>query len=201
MKHHFPPEPISLIGNHVELHPLKMEHCEALTKTVLDGELWKLWFTLVPSPEAMKQWIEKALKEEKEKSSLPFIVQSKVNGKIIGSTRYMNIEKTDRRLEIGSTWYSKEFQKTFVNTESKFLLLEHAFENLDCIAVEFRTHKLNQNSRRAIERLGATLDGILRNHRTMPNGTLRDTAVYSIISNEWPTIRSHLKFKLERKSE
>lgn len=113
----------------------------------------------------------------------------------------MNIEKTDRRLEIGSTWYSKEFQKTFVNTESKFLLLEHAFENLDCIAVEFRTHKLNQNSRRAIERLGATLDGILRNHRTMPNGTLRDTAVYSIISNEWPTIRSHLKFKLERKSE
>ncbi|WP_061295825.1 GNAT family N-acetyltransferase [Leptospira interrogans] len=201
MKHHFPPEPISLIGNHVELHPLEMEHCEALTKAVLDGELWKLWFTLVPSPEAMKQWIEKALKEEKEKSSLPFVVQSKVNGKIIGSTRYMNIEKTDRRLEIGSTWYSKEFQKTFVNTESKFLLLEHAFENLDCIAVEFRTHKLNQNSRRAIERLGATLDGILRNHRTMPNGTLRDTAVYSIISNEWPTIRSHLKFKLERKSE
>ncbi|EMN50402.1 acetyltransferase (GNAT) domain protein [Leptospira interrogans str. L1207] len=146
-----------------------MEHCEALTKAVLDGELWKLWFTLVSSPEAMKQWIEKAPKEEKEKSSLPFVVQSKVNGKIIGSTRYMNIEKTDRRLEIGSTWYSKEFQKTFVNTESKFLLLEHAFENLDCIAVEFRTHKLNQNSRRAIERLGATLDGILRNHRTMPN--------------------------------
>ncbi|EKP06736.1 acetyltransferase (GNAT) domain protein [Leptospira kirschneri str. 200803703] len=200
MKHHFPPEPISLIGNHVELHPLKMEHCETLTKAVLDGELWKLWFTLVPSPEAMKQWIEKALTEEKEKSSLPFVVQSKVDGKIIGSTRYMNIEKTDKRLEIGSTWYSKEYQKTFVNTECKFLLLEYAFENLDCIAVEFRTHRLNQNSRKAIERLGATLDGILRNHRTMPNGTLRDTAVYSIISSEWPTTRSHLKFKLERKS-
>ncbi|EMO54959.1 acetyltransferase (GNAT) domain protein [Leptospira noguchii] len=196
MKHHFPPEPISLIGNNVELHPLKMKHCEALTKTVLDGELWKLWFTLVPSPEVMKQWIEKALTEEKEKSSLPFVVQSKADGKIIGSTRYMNIEKTDRRLEIGSTWYSKEYQKTFVNTECKFLLLEHAFENLNCIAVEFRTHRLNQNSRRAIERLGANLDGILRNHRTMPNGTLRDTAVYSIISSEWPTIRSHLKFKL-----
>ncbi|WP_017215807.1 GNAT family N-acetyltransferase [Leptospira noguchii] len=196
MKHHFPPEPISLIGNNVELHPLKMKHCEALTKTVLDGELWKLWFTLVPSPEVMKQWIEKALTEEKEKSSLPFVVQSKADGKIIGSTRYMNIEKTDRRLEIGSTWYSKEYQKTFVNTECKFLLLEHAFENLNCIAVEFRTHRLNQNSRRAIERLGANLDGILRNHRTMPNGTLRNTAVYSIISSEWPTIRSHLKFKL-----
>ncbi|WP_036073816.1 GNAT family N-acetyltransferase [Leptospira noguchii] len=196
MKHHFPPEPISLIGNNVELHPLKMKHCEALTKTVLNGELWKLWFTLVPSPEVMKQWIEKALTEEKEKSSLPFVVQSKADGKIIGSTRYMNIEKTDRRLEIGSTWYSKEYQKTFVNTECKFLLLEHAFENLNCIAVEFRTHRLNQNSRRAIERLGANLDGILRNHRTMPNGTLRDTAVYSIISSEWPTIRSHLKFKL-----
>ncbi|EQA64021.1 GNAT family N-acetyltransferase [Leptospira alexanderi] len=196
MKHSYPPESVSLIGNHVELLPLRMEHCDALIQAVLDGELWKLWFTSVPSPDQMKFWIETALQEQEQKQSLPFIVQRKADRKIIGSTRYMNIEKTDRRLEIGSTWYSKEFQKTFVNTECKLLLLEHAFENLNCIAVEFRTHRLNQNSRRAIERLGAVLDGILRNHRTMPNGTLRDTAVYSIISNEWPTIKSHLLFKL-----
>ncbi|EMJ63959.1 acetyltransferase (GNAT) domain protein [Leptospira sp. P2653] len=180
----------------MELLPLRMEHCDALIRAVLDGELWKLWFTSVPSPDQMKSWIETALREQEQKQSLPFIVRRKADRKIIGSTRYMNIEKTDRRLEIGSTWYSKEFQKTFVNTECKLLLLEHAFENLNCIAVEFRTHRLNQNSRRAIERLGAVLDGILRNHRTMPNGTLRDTAVYSIISNEWPAIKSHLLFKL-----
>ncbi|AVQ10792.1 Acetyltransferase (GNAT) domain protein [Leptospira santarosai] len=197
MKYSYPPEPASLLGNHVELHPLRMEHADALAKAVLDGELWKLWFTTVPSPEGMESWIAKALAEEKEKLSLPFVVRLKQNGRIVGSTRYMNIESVARRLEIGSTWYAKEVQKTPVNTECKLLLLEHAFENLDCIAVEFRTHRLNENSRRAIERLGAVLDGILRNHRIMPNGTLRDTAVYSIISNEWPAIKSHLLFKLD----
>ncbi|TGM97063.1 GNAT family N-acetyltransferase [Leptospira yasudae] len=198
MKYAYPPEPVSLLGKHVELHPLRAEHHDELVKAVLDGELWKLWFTMVPSPEEMKRWIDKALLEEKEKSSLPFVVRRKSDQKIIGSTRYMNIEKVSNRLEIGSTWYSKEFQKTPVNTECKLLLLEHAFEDLDCIAVEFRTHRLNKNSRRAIERLGASLDGILRNHRVMPNGTLRDTAVYSILASEWPTVKCHLAFKLER---
>lgn len=197
MKHSYPPESVSLIGNFVELRPLRMEHKDALVKAVLDGELWKLWFTMVPSPEEMESWITKALNEEKEKLSLPFVVVRKSDSKIIGSTRYMNVEKVSRRLEIGSTWYSKEFQKTIVNTECKLLLLEHAFENLECIAVEFRTHRLNENSRRAIERLGAVLDGILRNHRVMQNGTLRDTAVYSIIENEWPTVKANLLFKLQ----
>ncbi|WP_061249750.1 GNAT family N-acetyltransferase [Leptospira alstonii] len=197
MKYSYPPESISLIGKHVELHPLQTEHHDDLVKAVLDGELWKLWFTMVPSPEEMKQWIARALSEKKEKLSLPFVVKLKNDPRIIGSTRYMNIDNFANRLEIGSTWYSKEFQKTFVNTECKLLLLEHAFENLQCIAVEFRTHRLNENSRRAIERLGAILDGILRNHRVMANGTLRDTAVYSIISSEWPTIKAHLLFKLE----
>lgn len=201
MKHSYPPEPVSLIGNFVELRPLRTEHKDALVKAVLDGELWKLWFTMVPSPEEMESWIAKALAEEKEKLSLPFVVVRKSDSKIIGSTRYMNIEKVSNRLEIGSTWYSKEFQKTNVNTECKLLLLEHAFENLECIAVEFRTHRLNENSRRAIERLGAVLDGILRNHRIMPNGTLRDTAVYSILENEWPTVKANLLFKLHRKKE
>ncbi|PJZ57815.1 GNAT family N-acetyltransferase [Leptospira barantonii] len=198
MKHSYPPESVSLIGNFVELRPLRTEHKDALVKAVLDGELWKLWFTMVPSPEEMESWITKALAEEKEKLSLPFVVVRKNDSKIIGSTRYMNIEKVSNRLEIGSTWYSKEFQKTAVNTECKLLLLEHAFENLECIAVEFRTHRLNENSRKAIERLGAVLDGILRNHRIMPNGTLRDTAVYSILENEWPTVKANLLFKLER---
>ncbi|MCG6192680.1 GNAT family N-acetyltransferase [Leptospira sp. FAT2] len=197
MKYAYPPEPVSLLGKYVELHPLRAEHHDELVKAVLDGELWKLWFTMVPSPEEMKHWIDKALLEEKEKSSLPFVVRRKSDQRIIGSTRYMNIEKVSNRLEIGSTWYAKEFQKTPVNTECKLLLLEHAFENLDCIAVEFRTHRLNENSRRAIERLGASLDGILRNHRVMPNGTLRDTAVYSILTNEWPTVKCHLAFKLK----
>ncbi|TGM06193.1 N-acetyltransferase [Leptospira barantonii] len=196
MKHSYPPESVSLIGNFIELRPLRMEHKDALVKAVLDGELWKLWFTMVPSPEEMESWITKALAEEKEKLSLPFVVVRRSDSKIIGSTRYMNIEKVSNRLEIGSTWYSKEFQKTHVNTECKLLLLEHAFENLKCIAVEFRTHRLNENSRRAIERLGAVLDGILRNHRIMPNGTLRDTAVYSILENEWPTVKANLLFKL-----
>ncbi|EMY78149.1 acetyltransferase (GNAT) domain protein [Leptospira weilii serovar Ranarum str. ICFT] len=196
MKYSYPPQPISLIGNRVELHPLRTEHLDDLTKAVLDGELWKLWFTMVPSPEEMEAWIQKALLEEKEKLSLPFVVKRKSDQKVIGSTRYMNIENFANRLEIGSTWYSKEFQKTSANTECKLLLLEHAFENLECIAVEFRTHRLNENSRRAIERLGALQDGILRNHRIMQNGTLRDTVVYSIISSEWPTVKSHLLFKL-----
>ncbi|TGK31833.1 N-acetyltransferase [Leptospira gomenensis] len=198
MKSSYPPEPLVLVGETIELHPLKKDHAEALAQAVLDGELWKLWFTTVPSPEKIKPWIETALDEEIQQRSLPFAVYHKKDRKFIGSTRYMNLEKGERRLEIGSTWYSKSYQKTSVNTECKYLLLEHAFERLECIAVEFRTHRLNETSRKAIERLGAVLDGILRNHRTMSNGTLRDTAVYSIIRNEWPTIKSHLTFKLQR---
>lgn len=198
MKHSYPPEAIILVGEHVELHPLRMEHKDSLIEAVRDGELWKLWFTLVPSPEEMETWIERAIKEEKEKQSLPFVVKRKEDQKILGSTRFMNIEKISNRMEIGSTWYCKEAQKTAVNTECKLLLLEHAFENLDCIAIEFRTHRLNEASRKAISRLGASPDGIIRNHRKMPNGTLRDTAVYSILSNEWPTVKCHLQFKLGR---
>ncbi|MDV6234538.1 GNAT family protein [Leptospira ellisii] len=198
MKTAYPPQPLILVGETIELHPLKKEHADALAQAVSDGELWKLWFTTVPSPEKMKTWIETALEEETQKRSLPFAVYHKKDRKFIGSTRYMNLEKGERRLEIGSTWYSKSYQKTSVNTECKLLLLGHAFETLECIAVEFRTHRLNETSRKAIERLGAVLDGILRNHRTMPDGTLRDTVVYSVIRNEWPTVKSHLTFKLRR---
>ncbi|TGK01183.1 N-acetyltransferase [Leptospira langatensis] len=196
MDPNYPPKPITLSGDLVQLVPLRLEHTEALAEAVRDGELWKLWFTNISPPQEMQGWIEKALEEQKLGLSLPFAVLRKSDEKILGSTRFMNIEKEARRVEIGSTWYSKSVQKTLINTECKLLLLRHAFEVLDCIAVEFRTHFFNTQSRRAIERLGAKMDGILRNHRISKNGTLRDTAVYSIINSEWPTVRSHLKFKL-----
>jgi RimJ/RimL family protein N-acetyltransferase len=195
----YPPKPIVLSGEHVELLPIGMEFLQPLCEAVKDGELWKLWYTFIPTPETMGAWIQKAMKEKEEGVSLPFVVKRKVDNKIVGSTRYMNIEKDIRRLEIGTTWYSKSVQRSFVNTECKYLLLTHSFESLSCRAVEFRTHRLNEQSRRAIERLGAQQDGILRNHRMMANGTIRDTAVYSILDTEWEGIKSNLLFKLNEK--
>jgi RimJ/RimL family protein N-acetyltransferase len=196
MKSHYPPEPVILTGQHVYLLPLEKQHASALIEAAKDGALWTLWYTLVPGPDAMERWIEKALIEQQNKLSVPFVVKTLADNKIVGSTRYMNIEKDIRRLEIGSTWYAKSVQRSFVNTECKLLLLQHAFEQLECKAVEFRTHRLNEQSRRAIQRLGANQDGILRNHRIMPNGTIRDTVVYSILDTEWPSVKSNLIFKL-----
>ncbi|PJZ67368.1 N-acetyltransferase [Leptospira wolffii] len=196
MSSEYPPLPVSLKGENVQLLPLRAEHLSGLQEAVSDGELWKLWYTFIPTPDKMEAWIRKAREEEDTRVSLPFVVQSK-EGKILGSTRYMNIEKDARRLEIGTTWYAKSVQRTSVNTECKLLLLQHAFETLNCIAVEFRTNYFNFPSRKAIERLGAKLDGILRNHRWNSNGTLRDTAVYSILQSEWPTVKNNLRFKLD----
>ncbi|TGK62360.1 N-acetyltransferase [Leptospira wolffii] len=196
MSSEYPPLPVSLKGENVQLLPLRAEHLSGLQEAVSDGELWKLWYTFIPTPDKMEAWIRKAREEEDARVSLPFVVQSK-EGKILGSTRYMNIEKDARRLEIGTTWYAKSVQRTPVNTECKLLLLQHAFETLNCIAVEFRTNYFNFPSRKAIERLGAKLDGILRNHRWNSNGTLRDTAVYSILQSEWPTVKNNLRFKLD----
>jgi RimJ/RimL family protein N-acetyltransferase len=195
----YPPKPILLSGEHVELIPIALEFLEPLCEAVQDGELWRLWYTFIPTPATMKVWIEKALNEKKEGVSLPFVVKRKIDRRIVGSTRYMNIDKDIRRLEIGTTWYSKSVQRSYVNTECKYLLLRHAFEELACRAVEFRTHRLNEQSRRAIERLGAQLDGMLRNHRMMANGTIRDTAVYSILDTEWEGVKSNLLFRLTEK--
>ena len=197
MKYNYPPDPVTLTGAHVQLTPMKREHLSGLQEAVKDGELWRLWYTFVPTPEQMENWISKALEEQYSGVSCPFVVIRKVDNRIVGSTRYMNIEKDIRRLEIGTTWYSRSVQRSAVNTECKLLLLEHAFENLNCLAVEFRTHRLNVQSRRAIERLGAQLDGVLRNHRISANGTVRDTVVYSIISNEWDSVKSNLQFMLK----
>ena len=178
---------------------MEMKYTEGLTEAVKDGQLWNLWYTFIPKPEAMEAWITKALQEYDERVSVPFVIKRNSDGKIIGSTRYMNIEKDIRRLEIGTTWYSKSAQRSPVNTECKLLLLQHAFESLQCLAVEFRTHRFNVNSRRAIERLGAQLDGILRSHRFSANGTVRDTVVYSIIQHEWENVKSNLLFMLNDK--
>jgi len=192
-------EPVTLRGAHARLEPLSQNHRDGLVEAVKDGELWKLWYTFIPKPEYMPKEIDRRLSLQKAGSMLPFTVFD-ADGKIAGMTTYMNVDTPNRRVEIGSTWYARRVQRSALNTQCKLLLLMHAFEWLDCIAVEFRTHFFNQQSRRGIERLGAKLDGILRNHQIAPNGTLRDTVVYSIIASEWPTVKAHLNYQLNEKA-
>jgi N-acetyltransferase len=193
--------PITLHGSHVTLEPLAMQHRPDLIDATQDGELWKLWYTSVPAPGSISAEIERRLKLQEQGRMLPFAVIERRSGKAVGMTTYMDIDAANRRLEIGSTWYRRTVQRTGLNTECKLLLLQHAFEQLGCIAVEFRTHFFNLQSRRAIERLGAKLDGVLRNHRRLGDGSLRDTCVYSIIASEWPATRQHLHFQLARARE
>jgi len=189
-------EPLTLTGRHAHLVPLSHTHHDDLVEAVKDGELWKLWYTAVPSPEKMSAEIDRRLDLQVKGSMLPFAVIDAASGKAVGTSTYMNIDATNRRAEIGSTWYRKQVQRSALNTECKLLLLNHAFEAFNCIAVEFRTHWFNQQSRAGIERLGAKLDGVLRNHQLASNGTLRDTCVYSIIASEWPAVKAHLGHQL-----
>jgi RimJ/RimL family protein N-acetyltransferase len=191
-------EPVFLQGPHARLEPLSQQHCGGLSEAVKDGELWKLWYTFIPKPENMQKEIDRRLALQAAGAMLPFTVFD-ADGKIAGMTTYMNVDAANRRVEIGSTWYAKRAQRSPLNTQCKLLLLSHAFEELDCIAVEFRTHFFNHQSRRGIERLGAKLDGILRSHTIAPNGTLRDTVVYSIIASEWPTVKAHLSYQLNER--
>jgi N-acetyltransferase len=191
------PAPVELAGPHATLRPLAHEHHEGLCAATRDGELWRLWYTAVPSPEGMAQEIERRLGLQAKGSMLPFTVFDAA-GRVVGMTTYMNVDATNRRVEIGSTWTAQSTQRTGLNTQCKRLLLGHAFEALDCIAMEFRTHRLNTQSRRAIERLGAQLDGILRAHQIGANGVVRDTAVYSITAPEWPAVRAHLDWQLAK---
>jgi N-acetyltransferase len=191
------PEPVSLQGTHASLEPLALRHLDGLIDAVRDGELWRLWYTNIPAPEHMGAEIERRLGLQAQGSMLPFSVFD-ATGHPVGMTTYMNVDAANKRVEIGSTWYARSAQRTPLNTECKRLLLTHAFEQLECIAVEFRTHRLNTQSRRAIERLGAQLDGILRCHSRAGDGSLRDTAVYSITAAEWPAVNSHLSWQLQR---
>ncbi|WP_278384039.1 GNAT family N-acetyltransferase [Alteromonas mediterranea] len=189
-------EDIELESENIKLVSLTMEHADALVNAAKDGELWKLWFTFVPNAEIIDDYITTALEQKAKGLSLPFVVIDKASGEVIGSTRFCNADLLNQRVEIGYTWYSKSYQKTSCNTECKLLLLTHAFESLEAIAVEFRTNWHNQASRAAITRLGAKQDGVLRNHQKMPNGGYRDTVVFSIINTEWPSVKENLKFKL-----
>ena len=193
------PAPVTLSGTLVTLEPLRPEHHDGIVGVVNDGRLWNLWYTKIPAPDGVRADIERRLGLQAKGSMLPFVVVDNASGRLVGVTSYMNIDAENTRVEIGSTWYAASAQRTGINTECKRLLLAHAFETLGCIAVEFRTHFVNFQSRRAIERLGAKLDGILRNHMRQANGTLRDTVVYSIIAPEWPTVRAHLDWLMQKR--
>ncbi|MBS0439742.1 MAG: GNAT family N-acetyltransferase [Proteobacteria bacterium] len=192
------PTPATLRGKLVTLEPLCQDHHDGLVESARDGELWNLWYTFVPTPLTMRADIDRRLALQTAGSMVPFVIIANATRRVVGATGYMNIDAENKRLEIGHTWYAASAQRSGINTETKRLLLAHAFEELDCIAVEFRTHFFNRASRAAIERLGAKLDGILRNHRRGTDGSLRDTCVYSIIAGEWPTVRTHLDFQLNK---
>jgi RimJ/RimL family protein N-acetyltransferase len=194
------PDPVTLRGRHATLEPLSHARLGELVEAVKDGELWKLWYTSVPTPDGMSGEIDRRLALQAKGRMLPFAVIDAA-GTCAGMTTYMNIDAEYKRVEIGSTWYAERVQRTPLNTECKLMLMTHAFETLACIAVEYRTGFFNHQSRRAIERLGAKLDGILRSHQRYSNGAPRDTCVYSIIAGEWPAVRAHLKFQLERSRE
>lgn len=189
-------EPVTLTGRHVQLQPLSFAHVEGLQGATADGQLWRLWYTSVPAPVDMQAYVEKALALRESGEAMPWAVLDG-DGSVVGSTRYGNVDAANRRVEIGWTWYAKRVQRTALNSEAKLLLLTHAFEVLDCAAVEFRTSWFNHASRAAIARLGAKQDGVLRNHMRLADGSYRDTVVFSIIANEWPMVRRHLQYKLE----
>jgi N-acetyltransferase len=190
-------EPITLQGRHATLEPLCAGHLDGIRVAAADGDLWQLWYTSVPAPDMTANWLAIALDLREHQGAMPFAVRDNASGEIVGSTRYFNVDAANRRLEIGHTWYAQRAQRTAINTECKLLLLTHAFEALSCIAVEFRTHWFNQASRAAIARLGAKQDGVLRNHQLMPDGSRRDTVVFSILDGEWLAVKRHLRFLIE----
>jgi RimJ/RimL family protein N-acetyltransferase len=191
-------DPVTLTGKHATLVPLSHAHHDDLVAAVKDGELWNLWYTFIPTPDKVGAEIDRRLDLHTKGSMLPFAVLDNASGQAVGMTTFMNIDARNRRVEIGSTWYRKRVQRGPLNTECKRMLLTHAFETLNCIAVEFRTSYFNYQSRKAIERLGAKPDGILRQHTIMPNGTVRDTCVFSIIACEWPSVKAHLDYQLSK---
>ena len=191
-------EPVTLIGQRwVALEPLAREHIPEIADVAADGELGELWFTSAPKAEAVEQWVDARLAPQKPEEGLTFVVRS-LDGTLIGSSSYLNVDGPNRRLEIGATWYASSARRSGVNSETKLLMLGHAFDELGCVAVEFRTHFFNSASRAAIERLGAKLDGVLRSHQVLPDGSRRDTVVYSILDIEWPAVRNNLRHRLDR---
>lgn len=191
-------EPVTLRGPRwVTLEPLGREHVPEIAAAAADGELGRLWFTAAPAPAAVEQWVDSRLAVQQPDQGLTFVVR-RLDGTFVGSSSYMSVDAPNRRLEIGNTWYVESARRSGVNSETKLLMLGHAFDRLGCVAVEFRIHFFNFASRAAIERLGAKLDGVLRSHQLLPDGSRRDTVVYSILDIEWPAVRSNLRFRLDR---
>jgi RimJ/RimL family protein N-acetyltransferase len=189
-------EPITLTGSHVRLEPLSLAHQDALIEAASDGELWKLPYTIVPGPETIAEYIGRTLRAQELGLEQPFTIVDLACNQIVGSTRYTVIDEANRKVEIGYSWLARSAQRTSINTEAKYLLLRHAFENLHCIRVELITDILNERSRAAILRIGATQEGTLRNHMIMPNGRYRDSVCFSIIESEWPVVRERLLERL-----
>ncbi|WP_430392123.1 GNAT family N-acetyltransferase [Dyella sp. 20L07] len=190
--------PLCLQDEFIALEPLSPEHAPALEAAAADGELWKLWFTSAPAPSEAASYITKALEGQAAGAMLPFVVREKNTGEIVGTTRFYDFVPELPRVAIGYTWYAKRWQKSHVNTACKRLLFKHAFETLGCVAVEFHTDHRNLDSQRAIERLGARRDGVLRAHKRRPDGTLRDTVCFSVIASEWPDVARWLAMRLDR---
>jgi len=190
-------QPVTLTGAHVQLEPLLAAHHAALTEIGLDEDLWRWIPVPVRTPEEMSAYIEAALAEQSRGVSLPFAIVEKSSGKPVGCTRYGNIDRVHRRVEIGWTWVAKPWQRTAVNTEAKYLLLRHAFETLGCIRVELKTDSLNEKSRAAILRIGARQEGIFRNHMITASGRIRHTVYFSIVNNEWPAVKTQLEQRLK----
>ncbi|MDP5120026.1 MAG: GNAT family N-acetyltransferase [Spirosomaceae bacterium] len=189
--------PKTLTGKNIKLAPMKIEHRDALVKAASDGNLWEIWHTSVPSEKSVDSYIKNALTEAAKGEGLPFVVIDLKTEAVIGSTRFCFADTANRRVEIGYTWYAKSYQRTGVNTECKYLLLSYAFEELKAIAVVFSTNWHNHTSRNAIARLGAKQDGVLRNHRVDTDGIIRDTVIFSIIENEWHSVKKNLEFKMK----
>lgn len=193
--------PVRLEGRHVALEPLEKEHIEPLAEVGLDPTLWQWTITNVRTLADMRAYVEDALRIRDAGYALPFVIRDRASGRAVGSTRYGNIDRINRRVEIGWTWIASHWQRTAINTEAKLLLLEHAFDTLQCIRVELKTDVLNERSRRAIERIGATEEGILRRHAVTATGRIRDTVYYSVIAEEWQAVRTRLEHMLAGRSE
>lgn len=191
-------EPVTLAGEHVQLEPMLEAHHAALAEVGLDEDLWKWIPVPVRTAEEMKAYVDAALAEQARGTSLPFTIVERATGNVIGSTRYANIERTHRRVEIGWTWVARQWQRTAVNTECKYMLLKHAFETLGCIRVELKTDSLNERSRAAILRIGAKEEGVFRNHMITASGRIRHSVYFSITDSEWPVVKRRLEEKLQR---
>ena len=194
--------PVTLDGDHIRLEPLSLDHVPDLATVGCDDRIWKLMlYGMIRNDADMRLWVEDLLRRQEQGTDLPFVVIFKANGKAIGGTRYLEIQTEHRRLEIGGTWYGLDYQRTVVNTECKYLLLKHAFETVGCIRVQFKADIRNERSWRAIERIGAVREGILRNHYILADGTYRDSVYYSILDSEWLKVKERLHLLMRREYE